>query len=97
MMDFDEDLLTMFDPSVFGEYIELPNGSTITGILDLNPLVIEQGQTEISSNTQLLLVRTSDIMKLQQDDELKIRGEKYSVSDIRPDGTGLSELTVHKT
>lgn len=96
MMEFDADLLDMFDLDEFGSAIHLPNGSTIQGNFEMNPLVINEGESSISTNTQLLLVRTSDVVGLAQEDEVVIDNVSYEVSDIRPDGTGATEITLRK-
>ena len=96
MMSFDDDLLDMMDPSEFGVDAELEDGSFIRGILELNPIVLEDGQTVVSTNTQLLVCRTSDTHSITKGSVLEVEGVEYEVSDKRPDGTGITSLTVHK-
>lgn len=95
-MNFDYDLLDMMDPNEFGSYVHLPDGSTVLGVLDMNPVVFNDGQSNISTNTQLLIVRSVDIQTLTQDDEIEINNITYVVSNIQDDGTGAAEITLHK-
>ena len=95
-MNFEADFGAIFNIKEFGDTVELPDGTTTIGILELNPIVLEDGQSNISTNTQLLYVRTSVGDALGQGDEVVINNVTYAVSDIRPDGTGVSELTLHR-
>jgi hypothetical protein len=42
----------------------------------------------------MLICRSSDVTFVKQNDEVIVGNEVYQVSDIQPDGTGITTITL---
>lgn len=96
-VETDADRLTLLDD--FGVSIGLASGSPqteIIGIFDNEYYEMGIGDTAYSTTQPKVTVRTSDISNVGQGDIVIVEGTTYTVSDIQPDGTGISILRLHK-
>ncbi len=57
---------------------------------------IDLGGQIIESTAPEFLCRSSDVTDVVTGIEVKIRGVSYTVSEIQPDGTGMTTLRLHE-
>lgn len=87
------DRLTML--SDFGIDIVLPNSKVIKGIFDNPHLDVNAGgSVPFSIQEARVTVRTSDTSSLAQGSIVEIDNDHYVITDIQPDGTGITELVL---
>lgn len=69
--------------------------STFRGIFDSphNPIEVG-GEVAFSIQESTVLVRTADATSVAQGSSLTVDGRGYVVTDIQPDGTGMTVLTL---
>ncbi len=99
-VETDFDRLEMLDVNEWGTSVTLVLGSTekeVVGIFDDAHFVVDNGLTIISTSEPQLHVRTSDVTDVILETVVRVNGSTFSVSDIQPDGTGLTLLRLHKT
>ena len=100
-VESDADRLAMLDTGVFGTNVTVP-GSPVTvvrGIFDDAHFEVDNGITIVSTSEPQLHVRTSDVTgspSVLQGATVIISGDSYTVTDIQPDGTGMTLLRLHK-
>jgi hypothetical protein len=71
------------------------NGSTIKGIFDSPYGPVEVGgEVAFSIQESSVLVRTSDIPTVVQGTTMVVDGRSYVITDIQPDGTGMTTLML---
>jgi hypothetical protein len=73
----------------------------ISGIFDNAHLMVDQGEAGVSSLAPVFTCRTADLEAMvmaaaRRDDELRIGAVYYAVTDIQPDGTGMTTLILEK-
>lgn len=75
----------------------LYDGRTYTGIFDSdhNP-VATGGDLDFSIQETRVLVRSSDFTNLATGELLEINSTSYAVTEIQPDGTGMSTLMLER-
>lgn len=101
-VESDADRLEFLDVDEFGISLSLVLGSPVTeisGIFDDAHFEIDNGISVISSSEPMAHVRTSDVTgspSVLQGTTVIIAGDSYSVTDIEPDGTGMTLLKMHK-
>jgi hypothetical protein len=78
----------------FGQDIELSD-KTIKGIFDSphNPLSVG-GEMQFSVQETFIMVETSDVSSIAHGSTLTIDSRSYVVTDVQPDGTGMSTLML---
>jgi hypothetical protein len=88
------------DFGVVARYLPLSGGAAnnIQGIFDTNYMQIDgNGEVSVSGNlprfvcASLLLADSG-----REGDQLLINGKNYVVREVRPDGTGMTELYCHE-
>lgn len=86
------DRLTML--SDFGVDVKF-GGRTFKGIFDSphNPIEIG-GEVAFSIQESSVIVRTSDTNGIAQGSLLVVDGRRYLVTDVQPDGTGMTNLAL---
>lgn len=98
-VESDQDRLEMLNVEEFGTSITVVLNSTqteISGIYDDAHFEVDDGITIVSTSEPMVHVNTSDVTNVVQGTELRINGSTFSVSDIQPDGTGITLLRLHK-
>jgi hypothetical protein len=78
----------------FGVDVKLSN-KTIKGIFDNphNPLSVG-GEVQFSVQEAYVLVETSDVTDVAYGTTLTIADDSYVVTDVQPDGTGMTNLML---
>ena len=93
------DRLAMLSSDDFGIAITLfPTLSTerdIVGIFDSDHLEVDLGVSSVSTREPMVMVQTEDVTDVDQDDALIANGITYTVTDIQPDGTGITVLMLN--
>lgn len=74
---------------------------TLSGIFDADHLMIETGESQVSTTAPMFLCRTSDLATLtlgnaREGDALTIASALYIVRDVQADGTGMTTLIMEK-
>ena len=58
--------------------------------------IVERVDTPLSTTGPMVAVRASDpAVEIEVDDELEVRGRRFAVVDIQPDGQGTLELPLN--
>jgi hypothetical protein len=86
---FTEDLDPFFND--FAIQVRI-NGEDITAIFSDN-FVDAEG---IASTNPHLIVKSSDIPDIENEDEVEAKNTMYQVASIQPDGTGISTIFLEK-
>lgn len=84
---------------VFGVEVTLNPDTTktkIQAIFDNAHIEIEGNLSVLSTSTPMLTVRTIDVSGVLQGHELLVENTRYRVRDIQPDGTGITQIELHK-
>lgn len=78
----------------------------INGIFDASYQMIEMGQAGVASVAPVFICRSADLAALpmlkafagdmNDGDTLQVSGQDYLVTDIQPDGTGMTVLILEK-
>jgi len=95
MLDPVADLEQLFanDFSVAATY----NGSTVRGIFDNEYRPAEfGGEVGVAGTDPAFTCRTSEINAAVEGETITISGVNYTIRDIMPDGTGVTELVLEK-
>ena len=72
------------------------NQTTISAIFDASSIGITLSDgLEITESQPQLTARDTDITGLVQGSALQVNNKNYTVSDIRPDGTGVSIVRLN--
>lgn len=94
--------LSVADFGVVARYLSSAGGETaLTGIFDAAYLMIDAGEPGVSGSSPVFTCRSDDLNSLpigraDQDDRIVIGGIEYAISDIQPDGTGMTLLILEK-
>jgi hypothetical protein len=86
--DFDRQSLL----SDFGIYVSI-NDNRVLAIFD-QPHKLYSDVLDLSGSYSMLICRSSDVTFVKQNDEVIVGNEVYQVSDIQPDGTGITTITL---
>ena len=71
-------------------------GNPLLGIFDDSYFNADIGSTMIQSDTPKLTVVDDDIKLVKSHNKVTFNNNTYDISDIAPDGTGMSVLTLEK-
>lgn len=87
--------------TAFGESVTFfPDGGeayTTRGIVDDDhTVVVGEVETTVSTTGPMVSVRASDLAhEVAQDDELEMRGRRWVIVDVQPDGQGTLDLILN--
>lgn len=96
-MAFDEDLTVFFSDADFADVITRPDGSTFNAIYDETFFDPESGEMILSTTKPHLTCREIDTAGvIARKTVLTRKGVRYSVLDVKPDGTGSAVITLTK-
>ena len=73
------------------------NPATITVLFDNPSQSIMLAMGEISSSGPKVSAMTSDVPNAKKGDTFTIGTVGYTVTDVNPDGTGMTEMVLRKT
>jgi hypothetical protein len=73
------------------------SSADITVIFDNQAFAINMASGEISDSRPRATCKTSDVSNAKNGDTITIRTVSYTVTDVNPDGTGITELVLRKT
>ena len=94
------DLANFFDTDAHGVAVTYTpaggSGKTINVIFNNEYLLIEEGETGVSSTLPVVTCRSSDVSGISIDDTFLISSTTYKAKVIRPDGTGVSEIQLEQ-
>jgi hypothetical protein len=90
-IESDSDRLMMLE--VMGESI-LYDGSAINAIFDAEYYTVQDGEFETESSTPGIMCRTSDVPTAKHGDVVVRAGVTYDVVNVKPDGTGMTEMEL---
>lgn len=82
----------VFDPEDGGPTVD------ISGVFDDESLAVDVGQVVVSSSGPRFTALDDDLVAagLAPKSKLTLRGVAYRVIDLQADGTGVTELALHK-
>jgi len=100
-LPFVEDHSEYDNPDGFGSVVTLLSGTQdereINGLFDAAHVLVDvNSEVGVSSVGPVLNCPTAETADLEQDDALRIDGVDYKIVDIQPDGTGRTDLILHK-
>jgi hypothetical protein len=95
-MDMSADNLAMLDPTEFGATSLLIAGNPVSGIFDADYFEVTNVDSGVESSQPGVLCRSSDVSGVVHNDPVVVDGVNYVVVNIRPDGTGMTELMLEK-
>ena len=94
------DLANFFDTDAHGTAVTYTpaggSGKTINVIFNNEYLLIEEGETGVSSTLPVVTCRSSDVSGISIDDTFLISSTTYKAKVIRPDGTGVTEIQLEE-
>ena len=93
----DDRLIMLSDFGVDATYT--PGGGspvTIKTILLNDYYAVETGSVSVEMNQPIAVIRTADAPSIAHDDTMVINAIVYKVKNIRPDGTGISEIQMEE-
>jgi hypothetical protein len=93
-LDF-ENIDDFFKLVEFATVATLPGGVNINVIFDRAHTAVDGGMYEIGSSIPLFIAKSSDVATLSQGAQVIINDVSYSVRDLQPDGTGITEVYLH--
>lgn len=101
MIESNADRLTFFNPDEFGVGAILTSSSSgsereVVGIFDNQHLSLDLGAGSVSTSELQFMCRTSDAVGFTQGDTLDMDGVVYEITDVQPDGTGITVLRLHR-
>ena len=68
----------------------------VTAIFDNEYLAEQLVEGEVSSLEPQAHIATADIPEAQAGDTLKVEGTTYNITNVEPDGTGLTRVVLSK-
>lgn len=97
-MAFDEDTSLFFDTDDGFAVLATFKGETISVIVDDDYYTVPGEEVDISSSQLAAHCRTEDVVTAAQDDTLTIEegdhAGSYTITNVRPDGTGVTILAL---
>ena len=94
------DLASFFDTDTHGTVVTYTpsggSGTSINVIFNNEYLMIDEGETGVSSTLPVITCRTSDVSSVAIDDTFLIGSTTYKAKIIRPDGTGVTEIQLQE-
>lgn len=91
----DEDFDVFFDTGEFADVVSgRPDGKPFHGIFDEAFFDPEAGETVLDATQPRLTCATSDLVGITRKTVLTIKGQRYTVINIQPDGTGMSVVKL---
>ncbi|MDP2689975.1 MAG: head-tail joining protein [Deltaproteobacteria bacterium] len=70
---------------------------TVKGIFDERVPVVNDYTGEVENTLSAVTLKTSEIPEVRPHDTVTVGAVTYEVLEIKPDGTGLTTLTLNKT
>ena len=98
-VESDFDRLAFLNEDEFAVQVTLhPNSNPrpASAIWDNGHWEIANGVSVISTTQPSLMMRSIDLVDVEQGDEVLVDGQIYEVADLQPDGTGMTQVMVHK-
>ena len=97
----EEDRLAFLHTAEFGLQVEVrppvDPPFTISAQFDDQHLLLDQlSESGVSTSDPRILCRSSDVAAVQQDWIVVIAGREFEVTDVQPDGTGMTMLELHR-
>ncbi len=80
----------------FARDVVLNGTQTIKAIFDEHVPVVNDYTGEAESELSTLVAKTSDLVGVKPHDTVTVGLVTYEVMEIRPDGTGLTTLTLNR-
>lgn len=72
-----------------------PEEATVQAIFDNEHRLVDvDAGAEIISTEPTVRVKSADVAELSQGDRVVVAGTAYLINEIRPDGTGFSDVTL---
>lgn len=101
MIESNADRLAFFNTQEFGVTAKVASNSSgaeseIVGIFDSQYLNLDLGAGSVSTSDLQFMCRTSDVTNFTQGDTVEIESVRYEISDVQPDGTGVTVLKLHR-
>ncbi len=96
-LDF-ENLDDFLDITEFAQAVQVgPLGSevTINAVFENAHFTVDEGVSGFSTTQPAILCKSTDIEDYSQGSRVVVGGTEYEIVDIRPDGTGMSEVQLH--
>ena len=94
------DLANFFDTDAHGPAVTYTpsggSGTSINVIFNNEYVLVDDGETGVSSTLPVITCRTSDVPSIQMDDTFLISSVTYKAKIIRPDGTGVTEIQLEQ-
>ena len=99
------DRAVFVNPDDFGvtAYITQGGGAevAVNGVFDNAHLMVDAGEAGVSSTAPVITCRTADLALLglgnaRTGDTLRIAAISYTLTDVQPDGTGMTTLIMEK-
>lgn len=72
------------------------SASTIKAILQNEYYAIETASVAMEMSQPIAVIRTADAPSIAHDDTMVMESVTYKVKNIRPDGTGISEIQLEE-
>jgi len=92
-LDFDEDLKEMLSEDEHGVSYKY-RGQSYEGIFNEEFLSQDVGRAGMESTTPVLYARSVDIVGIEHEEIIELKGRVFSVVGDQPDGTGLTMLVL---
>lgn len=92
--DLTADLDKFFDPEEFAVKAVWKGSTEVNVIFDDPYLTVGAAGVEVESTAPVAHVRTADVPGIKHGDALKIGETTYKIRGVRPDGTGVTLLTL---
>ena len=94
----ESDLATFFSEDDFGRVDYVTNGvdppRKIGVIFEETHFAVLDGEVSLSLRKTLAWAKTSDLTNIRRGSWLMIDGVTYPIIDLKPDGTGVTELEL---
>lgn len=99
-LETSSDLDAFFDTDTHGVSVSYtPSGgssSSINGILNNEYQLVDAGEVGVEAQVPVLTVKTSDVSAVAHGDTFVISSTTYKAVNIRPDGTGITEIMLEE-
>jgi hypothetical protein len=96
--DLDRVFLNTDDFGDVAVYTALPSGQqkTINVIFDDSFKALDVATMEFATSQPQVFAKSSDVTGIKQADTVLVNGVIYTVTDIQPDGTGLTLIILRR-
>ena len=92
-----QDLLNFFDTDTHGKSATVTidgSSSTISVILNNEYFAVAGESVDIDGTQPVATCRTSDVANIDTSDSITIDSVNYNITNIQPDGTGITVLIL---